>query len=257
MRLLNIGSGPPTVPMPPHYDGWDVVRLDMEASFEPDLCMDALDVGTLPWGSYDAAYCCHFLEHLYPADLDRFLLGVYRVIGPDGWFEVRVPDALAACKAAAFHDDLDAPCYDSPGGLIRAWDILYGYLPYQMREGKVMAHHNAFSQRSLTDTLRLYGFGLVYVSRAHFQLCAVGCKSDLPPEMKERLSIERATGEHRPVHPDAGAADLGVVRQFRAVAELPLRDAPRPPGDGHPPAEAAAGGRGAQLPGAASVGGRL
>jgi hypothetical protein len=256
MRLLNIGCGPKETPTPAHYDGWDIDRLDMEARHQPDLLMDALDIGTLPWQSYDATYASHLLEHIYPVDLEKFMLGVYRVLKPDGWCEFRVPDALAACVAAAKAGSLDAPCYDTPAGMVRAWDILYGYLPFQMAMGRNMTHHNAYSQETLTATLQTYGFGLVYLARNDYEVCAIGCKTDLPDEMKRRMGIEQATGDC-PVYPDDGSADVEPAGQLRAVAELPLRQPSRRAGDGHPPAEAAAGRRGTQLPRAAGLGDRV
>jgi len=245
--------------VPPYYDGWDVVRLDIDAVNEPDLLMDALDIRTLGGENYDAAFGSHLLEHIYPADLERFLLGVYRALAPDGFVEFRVPDALAACRAAAEAGTMDAFCYQSSAGPVTAWDMLYGHLPYQLRFGAPMAHHNGFDQAHLVATLDLYGFTRVYVARNEWEICAIGCKTDLSAEMKERIGLDgRATGtEHRPVHPDNGRADVEPAGQLRAVAELPLQPAPRRAGDNHQTAAPPTRGHGAQLPRATGLGRRL
>lgn len=241
MRLLNIGCGPKGAPVPVQYEGWEVVRLDIEPRHEPDLLMDALDIGNIAHGQFDASYASHFLEHIYPVDLERFFIGLYRALSPEGWCEFRVPDALAACVAAAEAGTLEVPCYESAAGTVTAWDILYGYLPFQMAMGRNMTHHNAFSRETLTGTLQLYGFDQVYVARNQFEMCAIGCKTDLPDAIKEQLGVHNQSGN---VHPDAGTADLEPVRQLRAVADVPPRAPSRGRGDGHEAAPTPAGGHG-------------
>jgi predicted SAM-dependent methyltransferase len=191
MRLLNIGAGPKEIPVLPWYKGWDVVRLDIETEAEPDLLMDAMELDTLSAGQFDAVYGSHLLEHIYIFNLSRFLGGVQHVLTPDGFAEFRVPNALEACKAAAKVGRLDAFCYNSPGGRITAWDMLYGYGPFQERWGEPMAHHNAFDTGRLADTLNQYGFPRVYVQGVKWELRAVACKTDLPDTMKQRMNIDQ------------------------------------------------------------------
>jgi hypothetical protein len=215
VKLLNIGAGPKEIPVLPWYHGWDVVRLDIEPEAEPDLLMDAMDLDTLEPGQFDAIYASHLLEHIYLFHLKRFLDGAGNVLKRDGFAEFRVPNALRACKAAAEAGSLGAFCYNSPGGKITAWDMLYGYAPYQNRYGEPMAHHNAFDAQRLAATLN-YRFPKVYVQDAHWELRAVACKTDLPDAMKQRMNIE-----DRAMHTDTGTADVGAVRQLRPVASLP------------------------------------
>lgn len=218
MRLLNIGAGSKGIPVLPWYEGWDVVRLDIEPKAEPDLLMDALDIDTLKPGQFDAIYASHVLEHIYLFHLMRFLNGVRNVLKSDGFAEFRVPNALQACKVAVRKGRLSAPCYKIPGGMITAWDMLYGYTKYQMQWGEPMAHHNAFDPQRLAATLN-YVFDKVYVQDATWELRGVACKTDLSDTMKTRMNIDK----DRAVHPDTGAANVGAIRQFRAVANVPLR----------------------------------
>lgn len=189
MKLLNIGCGPVGIPVPSTYRDWEIVRLDVEAEFTPDLLMDAMGLDTLDAGQFDAAYASHLLEHIYPAEVGRFLGSVRHVLTDDGFFELRVPDALAACERAAEAGMLDAHCYDSPAGPVTSWDILYGYLAYQQRYGEPQAHHCGYSSASLVDTLHAGGFSLVYVAQRNFELRAVACKTHLDAEMMDRIGI--------------------------------------------------------------------
>ena len=256
MRVLNIGAGPKTTPIPPHYDGWEVVRLDTEAENEPDLLMDAIELDTLEPGQFDAVYASHLLEHIYPADLERFMAGVWHVLTDDGLAEFRVPDGLAACKRAAQAGNLDAFCYQSPAGAITAWDILYGYLPFQKRFGRPMAHHSAYDAGGLGLVLRAYGFPLVYVSVGHFELRAVACKGQPDADTLERMGIDDGAGKRGAVHTDAGAADVDTVRFVRPVAEQALRTETGT-GVGDSTAQSRARRDGKNLPRAAGLGGRL
>jgi hypothetical protein len=247
MRLLNIGAGPKGLRVPPQYEGWDVVRLDIEPRHEPDLLMDAMDLITLEPGQYDAAYASHLLEHLYPMQVEQFMIGVRHVLAPDGFVEFHVPNALRACKAAVEAGRLDAFCYTSSAGDVTAWDALYGHRRFLMQYGGAMAHHNAFSTQSLTDLLFHYGFVRVYLKDALWQTGAIGCLSDIPAETKRRMGIGKATGQYRPVHSDDGGADVATVRQLRQVAEPSFQPPDAAGGDGHQAAEGAAGRRGADL----------
>lgn len=253
MRLLNIGAGPRGIPILPHYHDWDVVRLDIEPTNEPDLLMDAMDLDTLPAGQFDAAYASHLLEHIYVFDLARFLAGVRHVLTADGFAEFRVPNALRACRLAVEANSLSAFCYKVTTAHVTAWDMLYGYLPYQERYGEPMVHRNAFDPARLVSTLEGHGFPLVHVADAVWELCAFGCKTDLPDEMKERLMID----ERGAVHTDLRGADVGTVRQLRPVAELSLHHAPGDSGDSLSSAKAAARRRSTQLPRATGIGKRL
>jgi hypothetical protein len=221
-RLLNIGAGSKDIPVPPWYRGWDVLRLDLEPAAEPDLLMDAMDLDTLEAEQFDAVYGSHILEHIYLFDLPRFLGGIQHVLTVDGFAEFRVPNALQACRAAAQNGTLDAFCYNSPGGRITAWDMLYGYAPYQERYGESMAHHNAFDAGRLADMLSHHGFAIVYAQEVKWELRAVACRTDLSDTMKQRMNIVQNTAGN----PDTGTANLGAIRQLRTVAGIPHGESP-------------------------------
>lgn len=253
MRLLNIGSGPPGAPVPPWFEGWDIVRLDLEPSNRPDLWMNALDLETLDAAQFDAAYASHMLEHIHLFDLKRFLAGVRHILINDGVFVVRVPDVLLACRVAARAGRLDVFCYDSPAGPVTAWDMLYGHRGFQMQFGAPMAHHGGYGATSLSDTLRTNGFETVYTQAVFFEILAIACKTDLSAEIKEMIGI----GKSSAMHSDAGSADVGDVRLVREVAELPLSGSSGYRGNGDTSAPRTADRRGANLPGAAGLERRL
>lgn len=256
MKLLNIGAGPAAIPIPPWYHDWDIVRLDTEEANKPDLLMDAMELDTLDAGQFDAAYASHLLEHFYPMQLERFLGGMRHVLKEDGYVELRVPDVMRACEAAVKAGTLDAFCYQVGRIRVTAWDMMYGYLPYQQLFGEPMAHHNAFTTQTLSDTLNHYGFPMVYIQAANWEIGAIACLTDLNAEMKRRMGIDKRV-EHRTLHPDDGIADVGPVRLIRPVAVIPLCNTPGNLSHSDQATTPAAGGRGTHLPRGSGLGRRL
>ena len=68
MRVLNVGGASKTIPIPPHYAGWEHLLLDIDPRGEPDIVCDARELTSLPPAQFDAVYCSHNLEHYYRYD---------------------------------------------------------------------------------------------------------------------------------------------------------------------------------------------
>ena len=104
MRLLNLGCGRS------HHPDWVNVDVSSDA---PDVLVHDLSTG-IPFrdASFDVIYHSHLLEHLEPADAERFLSECLRVLAPGGILRVAVPDLegiarsyLRCLEAAAAGDD--------------------------------------------------------------------------------------------------------------------------------------------------------
>ena len=114
-RLLNVGGGSKQAPIPPHYDGWENVVLDIDATNAPDVVCDARELTRLPAAEYDAVFCCHNLEHYWRHDVPRVLAGFLHVLKPDGFAEVWVPDMEAVFREMIERNiDIDDVLYQSP-----------------------------------------------------------------------------------------------------------------------------------------------
>jgi len=170
MRLLNIGSGGPGIPLPPHYKNWQVIRLDVAKDTEPDILLDARQLATLPPGEYDAVYSSHFLEHFGPWELPGVLAGMRHVLKPGGWCEARVPDLGGLIRLVAGENlEMDAWLYDSPAGPIAVRDVIYGYAPFVQRS-EFMQHKTGFSADSLAVLMKGCGFSRVWVGAARLEI---------------------------------------------------------------------------------------
>ncbi|MBI5908492.1 MAG: hypothetical protein HY848_00825 [Betaproteobacteria bacterium] len=70
--VLNVGGGGKSVALPPHFQGWEQLLLDIDPRVGADLVCDARALReSAAANSFDAIYCSHNLEHYYPHDVDK------------------------------------------------------------------------------------------------------------------------------------------------------------------------------------------
>jgi predicted SAM-dependent methyltransferase len=175
---------------------WSEIRLDIDASVQPDVIGTMTDMSAVATASVDAVFSSHNIEHLYPHEVPLALSEFLRVLKPDGFFVVTCPDLQSVCKLIA-EDKLTEAAYTSPAGPIAPIDILYG-LRSSMAQGNLyMAHRCGFTQKVLTATLQAAGFKAVAtMARAHpyFDLWAVASKS-----ARNEDEMRQMAGQHFPL----------------------------------------------------------
>lgn len=161
--VLHVGCG--HTPLPAWFPGLDEVRLDIDPDVQPDIVASMLDMGAI--GPFDALYCSHALEHLYPHQVTLALAEFRRVLNPGAPIVVFVPD-LEGISAT------EEVVYLSPSGPITGLDMIYGKLSY-LEEHPFMAHHIGFTQPTLTKTLEDAGFtGVTVLRTSGFNLMGSG-----------------------------------------------------------------------------------
>lgn len=164
-RILHVGCGGDS--LPPWLTG-DEVRLDINPAHNPDIVASMTDMGEI--GSFDVVYSCHSLEHLYPHDVKRALKEFLRVLRPDGYTVIVVPDLDGVSPT-------DEVLFDVPGtGGITGRDLIYGYGP-ALECMPYMAHHTGFVQQTLSEAIEAAGFSRAAVRRVSpYNLLGVGVK---------------------------------------------------------------------------------
>ncbi|HEY0419934.1 MAG TPA: methyltransferase domain-containing protein [Acetobacteraceae bacterium] len=149
---------------------WQEVRLDIDPAVQPDVVASLTDMGAVAAGQADAVFSAHNLEHLYPHEVPLALREFRRLLKPNGFALITLPDLQSVAHLVA-EGRLDQPAYMSPMGPIAPLDILFGYRP-SMAEGNLfMAHHTGFTDRSLATALVEAGFGTVSVQRHPSAFC--------------------------------------------------------------------------------------
>lgn len=191
--VLNVGGNTKTIPIPPHYDGWGHVLLDIDPRRGADVVCDARELLGLARAQFDAVYCSHNLEHYYRHDVPRVLAGFLHVLNDAGFAEIRVPDVPAALRKMLEDGlDLDDALYEAPVGPIQVIDLIYGWGPEIERSGNdFFAHKTGFSRKTLNEQLLATGFAEVWDAPpfAPYELRALAFKAASSPDQRRLLGI--------------------------------------------------------------------
>ncbi len=190
-QVLNVGGNDRSIPLPPIYDGWNQVLLDVDPAGAPDVLCDARELASLPAATYDAVYCSHNLEHYRRHEVPIVLAGFLHVLKPEGFAMVRVPDVGELMRVVGKRDlDVDDVLYQSPAGPITVHDVLYGYHVEIERSGKDwFAHKTGFTRKSLGRALHGVGFAHVLMAAGNLELAAFAFTQAPSAETRRALGI--------------------------------------------------------------------
>jgi len=194
--LLHVGCGPK------HKDqttaafksnDWREVRLDIDATVQPDVIGTMTDMSSVATGSVDAIFSSHNVEHLYPHEVGVAFGEFMRVLSEDGFVVITCPDLQSVAALIAEDKLLDA-AYTSPAGPITPLDILYGHRPSVARGNTYMAHRCGFTQKALQGTLQSVGFiSVATMARGRtpfFDLWALASKAALTETQARELAAQ-------------------------------------------------------------------
>jgi hypothetical protein len=191
-RVLNVGGNNKTIPLPPQYEGWEHVLLDIDPRGSPDVVCDARALSTLAAESYDSVYCAHNLEHYYRHDVAKVVAGFAHVLKPEGFALVRVPDVSELMRIVVQRNlDIDDFLYQSPAGPILVRDVIYGYgREIESSGNDFYAHKTGFTQKSLQAVLVAGGFSLVFAGAGNLEVTAVACKTTPSPWVAALFNLQ-------------------------------------------------------------------
>jgi protein O-GlcNAc transferase len=154
---------------------WKEVRFDIDPNVQPDILGSMTDMHMVEDESVHAIWSSHNIEHLYPHEVEVAFKEFLRILKPDGFLYVTLPDIQEVAKHVA-EGNLEDPLYDSPAGPISAIDIMYGHRASLARGNLFMAHRTGFTANTLGEHLTTTGFRDVKVKRETLNLWAVGYK---------------------------------------------------------------------------------
>ena len=165
-RVLNAGSGPAEASsVHPAFRAaqWQVVRLDIDPSLQPDLVGSFTELESLVApASYEAVWSSHSLEHLHTHEVIPALSAFRRVLKDDGFMIAVCPD-LAAVARLLLERGAETVVYHSGAGPIRPLDMIYGHA-YSIATGRpAMAHNTGFTAERLARVAIEAGFAEVRV----------------------------------------------------------------------------------------------
>ncbi len=181
-KVLHVGCGmydPEALPPELRAEAWQEIRLDINPAVYPDILGSITDLSSVRDASVDAVYSSANLEHVYTHEVPLALREFRRVLNPNGFAIITVPDIQAVAEHLV-QGQLETPLYLSPAGPITAMDILYGFGPDLAKGNDYMAHKTAFTAATLRQKLLDAGFSEVEIQHKGLTLRAtayVGSKA--------------------------------------------------------------------------------
>lgn len=176
--VVNVGSGPlEKCALPPLFEHWQVVRVDIDADTRPDVVASATNLSALQTATADALWCAHCIEHLYAHEVPDALREFGRVLKQSGFACIVVPDLQTVARYVAA-DKAHEPLYNSASGPVSPHDVMFGFGPALARGQAAMAHRCGFTPTLFLQRLQESGFSDIVLRRKRgFELMAVVRKS--------------------------------------------------------------------------------
>lgn len=186
--VLNLGSGNgDRAGLPAMFQGeqWQQVRIDIDPDMSPDIITSNTDLSMIPDAQIDAIWSSHSLEHLEFHDVPGALQEMQRVLKPDGFALITLPD-LAAVAELVVAGRLTDVIYQSAAGPIRAIDMMFGHGGSLAAGKRFMAHRCGFDAQLLGESLLAAGFHEVRVRKGRaWDLWAFALNSETPQSVFE------------------------------------------------------------------------
>jgi SAM-dependent methyltransferase len=184
--VYNIGAGGISVKDQSNLfnDGWKEYTVDV-AECNPDIVSNIIGLPGIEDESADSIWASHVVEHVYWHELPDVFNAIVRVLKPNGFGFVMVPN-LAAIVDKIKHGLLET-LYESPAGPVAAIDMIYGHRG-TVRNNQYMQHKTGFTPQSLAMILSSLKINAVY-SENDIEIVAIIYKDTFPefiddPEFK-------------------------------------------------------------------------
>jgi SAM-dependent methyltransferase len=193
--VVNVGCGPRNATgLPGYFDSWRQLRVDIDASVEPDILADLTDLSPIPDASADAVWAAHCVEHLYEHQVPIALAEFRRILRNDGFACVIVPDLQAVANYVAA-DRLHEPLYQSPAGPVTPHDIFFGFGAAIAQGRTSMAHRCGFTPGMIQRCFQQQPFGELLIRRrnSEFELAVIARAKPAKNEA-ERAALMVALG---------------------------------------------------------------
>lgn len=177
--LLNAGCGSPGhTALPPFFDEWQQVRVDVNVANKPDIVTSIGDLSMIEDGTVQAVWSSHCIEHLFAHEVPVALAEFRRVLSETGFACIVVPDLQAVAQWIA-SDRLHETIYESAAGPVTPHDMLWGFSPAIAAGDLAMAHRCGFTPTLLLRRLAEAGFTeIVLRRRSNLELIALALRTE-------------------------------------------------------------------------------
>lgn len=189
--FLHVGCGsarPERLPACFREAGWTEIRLDIDPAVQPHILASITDMNMIADGWIDAVWSSHNLEHLNAYEVPLALNEFARVLKPEGFVLLNMPD-LRAIARHILADNVGNPLYMSEVGAITPLDMLFGHQLSLQHGHHYMAHRTGFTATTLAKSLLEAGFAEVrVVEGSRWDLWAIASMSEFSENLLEALA---------------------------------------------------------------------
>jgi hypothetical protein len=191
-KVLNVGGNSKKIPLPPQYENFEHLLLDIDPLVEPDILCDARNLNQVKPNQFDVIYCSHNLEHYYAHDVKNVLSGFKHVLKVGGMVHIIVPDLMGVMKDTVERNlDVDDILYTSVAGPILVKDVIYGFGKQIEASGvEFFAHKTGFTEKSLVKALLVQGFCGIHSMAGGYSTTAVGFKDEVDAELFQLFNLQ-------------------------------------------------------------------
>lgn len=190
-QLLHVGCGqfrPERLPSCFQTAQWQEIRFDLDPQVKPDIIGSITDLNAIKSGSMDAIWSSHNLEHLNSYEVPLALAEFKRVLKPNGFALISVPNLRAVARHIV-NDQLLTALYQSASGPITALDVVFGHQASQAGGNHFMAHRTGFTSSTLGQSLLDAGFDEVRVHEGqNWDLWAIATMPHTGSELFDELA---------------------------------------------------------------------
>jgi SAM-dependent methyltransferase len=152
--VLNVGCGKTRLDSQSKYFlDWKELRVDAFENDTADIITSIVDLNLVPNESVDAIWASHVVEHNYWHDLPMVFNSMLRVLKPNGFAVIRVPDL--GYIAHKIEEGLLEVEYETSSGPVSIIDMIYGHRGFIQSWGDGMGHKTGFTKKSMDQLLAM------------------------------------------------------------------------------------------------------
>lgn len=179
-KLLNVGCGDRHIrKLKPYFENWEEIRLDLYDE-SADIKCDIVTLKDVQDSTVDCVWASHVIEHLYWHELSETFNNFMRVLKPNGFAVITVPDLGSISEL--IKDNLTDPMIHGLAPI----DFIFGSRELHERDGIGQLHKTGFTSKSMEQILNKLNIK-AFIREYNYQIYAVCYKNEFDREILNHI----------------------------------------------------------------------